>query len=208
MHVEKWESSSTAKRRKVAREPEAKKSKLSFPFSLACFAHFSSCFSWWILDFVQFLFLVCEMTFPANFKGGLCHETFRGGSILCFIGKTALTRAWVKSETVNFFGGQNLSLFLRELPRLKRIIRVCRFVGFSWILPKCSSGISVQNCVRPRRNSKYFSPYVPESDNNQNNFWGPTSEKIFSGSSRIIWKAPHTLLDYYLILSSLFRGPR
>ena len=42
----------TAKKRKVAREPGPNKSKLRFSFFLACFAHFSFCFFWWILDFI------------------------------------------------------------------------------------------------------------------------------------------------------------
>ena len=77
----------------------------------------------------------CKMTFPANFKGVLCHEICQG--VRCCVsfvgGMTAWTRAWMRCENCEFLRRPKIrGLFLRELPPLKRINKGCRFDRFSW----------------------------------------------------------------------------
>ena len=76
-----------------------------------------------------------KMTFPANFKGVLFHETCQG--VRCCVslvgGMTALK--W-GAKTVNILAAQKFGFFLRELPLLTRINKGCRFDGFSWKLAR------------------------------------------------------------------------
>lgn len=82
-------------------------------------------------------------------------------------------KLWISFEV------KNSSLFLHELPLFELINRVCGFIGFNKMWPKCSSDISAPNCVRLSQKSKYFCVDFPASYKNWKMFCCLTSKGIF-----------------------------
>ena len=166
-------------KRSAARTPEPKKSWLRSFFSVACFAHFSFCFSRWILDFFNL-----RSDFSRWTESSSSPQDLPRGSVLHFTGR--------RHDRINtrFKWGAKIVIFLfpRELPILKRIYGVFRFLGFSWKLARMFVKYQPTNCVRLWGNPKYFSCNVPERVNNRNIPNCLTTEYIFSGTNRNIEK--------------------
>ena len=113
-------------------------------YSLAFFAHFSLCFSRLILDCVRSVFLVSQNDLSREFQRSSLSRDLPGGSILLFVGRLPhlqVRKQWVSLEA------KARGLWLLELPLLKRMNGVCRFVEFSWKLAECSSDINTQNSL-------------------------------------------------------------
>ena len=77
------------------------------------------------------LVLFRKMTFPVNFKRALCHKISRGFDV-----EFHWSAAWLWRAFKFLCRPETWRSPLRELPLLKRINRVFRFVGFSWKLAR------------------------------------------------------------------------
>ena len=113
-------------------------------YSLAFFAHFSLWFSRLNLDCVRSVFLVSQNDLSREFQRSSLSRDLPRGSILLFAGRLPhlqMRKQWVSLEATA------RGMWLLELPLLKRINGVCRFVEFSWKLAECSSDINTQNSL-------------------------------------------------------------
>ena len=75
-------------------------------------------------------------------------------------------------------------LLLHELPLLKGVNSVCKFVGFSWKLAWCSH---TKVCKAWAKLIYFYQ--CPGGGNNPNIFYCPTWKQIFSGTNRNIRKS-------------------
>lgn len=176
----------TAKKGKVAKDLEPKKSNWSISFS-----HLFYCFP---NEFV-FFFNSCSpfhgVTFPTNFKGVLCHKTFQWVRCYDRIGKhlNEVQKLW------NSWRLKSQGLLLHKLPLLKGVNSVCKFVGFSWKLAWCSH----TKVCKAWAKLIYFYHNVQEVATTQIFSIVQLENRFSQEPIGISEKASHALLAYYLL---------